>query len=178
MPRITRIATAVAVLLAASVAMTGCVAGTSAQASRAELYSSLAELVADSAAVVDVEVQSQEILDEDGTYTLSTVTVVSSFEPAGLASPSAVAPADELVVRQIGSASGPQSSEAATLLEVGEQYLLFLTPTMLDGDAGAQFYVVGVSAGIYRSEDGRYVRMQSDDGDVLPDTLTAADLTG
>lgn len=49
-------------------------------------------------------------------------------------------------------------------------------PSMLEGDAGSQFCVVGASAGLYRSEDGSYVRMPSDDGDVLPATLTAADL--
>lgn len=174
-----RIAAVAVALVATSLAVTGCSSGTSIEASRATLYSDVASIAADSSAAVEVEVQSQEVVQEDIPYTLSTVTVVTPFQPKGLASAlsskSDLASADMLVIRQLGSTE--EQSVPAPILEVGQRYLLFLTPSMMKGEAAAQFYVTGGSAGIYRSENGSFTHVKSEDADTLPATLTTAELT-
>lgn len=180
MRNLKNITAAFAVLVVATLAMTGCVTTeTSMHASRAKLYTDITEVIGESSAVVEIEVQSQEIV-EDGTHTLSTATVISAFQPKGLAatlsSATPVAAADKVIVRQLGSSE--QYGVPAPLLEIGNRYLLFLTPTTLEGDAGSQFYIVGGTAGLYTSESGNYVHVKTEDGDNLPATLTATELIG
>jgi len=57
----------------------------------------------------------------------------------------------------------------------GGQYALFLTPTMLSGEAASQYYVTGAEAGIYVRDGDVFRRVATDSGDTLPDTLDIAE---
>jgi len=158
--------------------------GAGAQNSRVALYDSLDAMVADSSAIIVGTVTSQSPAtddgEEEGGVTGSTVDVEESFSPSGLAStltgvePSAPAAGESLVVRQFGAPG--TITTAGPLLEVGTRYLLFLNPTMLPGDAAADFFVVGSAAGIYVADGDHFVRLV-DDGDDLPATLKPDALT-
>jgi hypothetical protein len=158
---------------------------------RTELYQSVRELAADSSLVALVDVQSQEVLEpaseRDIPYTLSTVNVVRSFAPGALGkevpqgAPSPDTRSGQIVVRQMGTS---EMETPAPILQPGTRYLLFLTPTMLEGEAASQYYVTGGSAGIYqagsagaRSTDGDiFSHGPFEEGDTLPSTLTPKDL--
>ncbi|MFD8768449.1 hypothetical protein [Microbacterium oxydans] len=175
-------------LVSLSLAMVACSTTTTIDSSRHTLYSDVSVLSGDSEAIVDVVVKSQEVVQEEIPYTLSTVTVIAPLRPKGLASnreaAAEVTPEEQIVIRQMGSVD--EEEVPAPLLEVGHRYLLFITSTKLEGDAASQFYVTGVSAGIYRTEssagarggDVTYTHVDRDSGDDLPPTLTAADLAG
>lgn len=180
---------ALAALVSLSLAMAACsTTTTSIDGSRHTLYSDVSALSGDSEAIVDVVVNSQEVVQEEIPYTLSTVTVIAPLRPKGLASnkeaSAEVTPEEQIIIRQMGSVD--EEEVPAPLLEVGNRYLLFITSTKLDGDAASQFYVTGVSAGIYQTEssaearggDVTYAHVDRDSGDNLPPTLTAADLAG
>lgn len=53
----------------------------------------------------------------------------------------------------------------------GGQYALFLTPSMLSGDAASQYFVTGAEAGIYVRDGDVFRRVAADSGDTLPDTM-------
>ncbi|WP_426320420.1 hypothetical protein [Microbacterium sp. E-13] len=161
--------------------------------SRSELYDSVQGIAADSSLVAVVEVKSQEVLkpasDKDTAYTLSTVSVISTFSPTGLAreipngvNPSGMTAGSQIIVRQMGTS---EMDTPARILNAGEKYLLFLTPSMLEGKAGSQFYVTGGSAGVYaapsdvtsRADDAAFTHGPFEEGDTLPDTLTAKELS-
>lgn len=180
---------ALVALVSLSLAMVACsTTTTTIVSSRHTLYSDVSVLSGDSEAIVDVVVKSQEVVQEENPYTLSTVTVIAPLRPKGLASnreaAAEVTPEEQIVIRQMGSVD--EEEVPAPLLEVGHRYLLFITSTKLEGDAASQFYVTGVSAGIYRTEssagarggDVTYTRVDRDSGDDLPPTLAAADLAG
>jgi len=150
------------------------------EGSRHELFDSVRSISAASSNVVVVEVQSQR--EEEGPqipYTISDAKVMTQFAPAGLGSaidlktPREIG--GEVAVRQMGS---KEVSTPAPILEIGRQYLLFLTPSMLDGEAAKQFYVTGGSAGIYSVEGSHFVHGPFTEGDNLPGALTTADLGG
>jgi hypothetical protein len=187
MRNVTRHAATLATLAAMASLLGGCAATTASEGSRAELYSDLTALAADSSALVEVVVESQEFVQDELPFTLSTVAVVASFAPDGLAADNGeaatIAPEAELVIRQLGPID--QTSERMSLLEVGERYLLFLTHSGLEGDAASQYYVTGVTAGIYAPErddsadgDAAFIRVDTGSGDTLPARLTTAELTG
>lgn len=79
------------------------------------------------------------------------------------------------MVRQTGSVAQSAPTE---LLTEGEEYLLYLTPSNLPGELASQYYVTGLSAGIYQKKDPSAANRtsQSDlDSDVIytradPDT--------
>jgi hypothetical protein len=157
----------------------GC-SGSGAHGSRAELYDSVSGLASDSTVVLAGTVEEQNVVQDipdGGDFTLSTVTVAETAKadtehPAG----------STLVVRQHGTEGEPGP---AGLLEKGKTYLLYLTPSGLDGDLASQFYVTGGSAGIYVTEQNEaarsaggvvegteFTKQQSDEGDQLPEQLT------
>lgn len=140
--------------------------------SRSELYGSVAALAADSTLVVVAEVLDQRVVDDQ---TQSTVVVAESFSPEGLGRevPEGTAPVDgnRLVVRQMNVAGIPS-------LSPGGQYLLFLTPTKLDGNAADDFYITGASAGVYAVTGDTFTHGPFEEGDTLPATLTRGDLEG
>jgi hypothetical protein len=139
--------------------------------SRAKLYSSIAELAADSGAVVAGTVVSQ-VPGADGTI-VSDVKVDSSYRPKGLgnnvASGAVSVPEAALVKVTI---FGPTTSAGSAYFTTGQQYLLFLTPTGLPGADQDEFFITGVTAGLYIEEGDHFVKSPSE-GDELPITLTA-----
>ncbi|WP_433675794.1 hypothetical protein [Microbacterium gorillae] len=163
----------IAGLLSASalVGTTACRSSTSgASGSRHELYESVEELVAASAFVVTGTVTGQI---ETGDTTNSTFSVTGSYAPAGLKTPD-VPLDDTIIVRQMGTSG---DALPYPLMTPGQDYLLFLVPTELPGDAGDDYYVVGGSAGIYEVDGEAFVHVPSDEGDMLPEKLTPDDLT-
>ncbi|MDY0828310.1 hypothetical protein SK224_04130 [Microbacterium sp. BG28] len=155
-------------LLAAAIALAGCtsVACGESAGSRATLYDSIEALAADSSlvAVAVVTITERSAADCDTTVTAR---IDRRFEPAALGG-TPTAERNDVVVRHTGPSD--------TLVE-GRSYLLFLTPTMLQGSAADDYFVTGVTAGIYRVEGDHFVHVPSE-GDDLPATLTPADLQG
>jgi hypothetical protein len=145
---------------------------------RTTLYNGIGQLIADSRLVVVGNVDSQSVVDANGNeppYTLSTVSVSRSVAPQGLAARSGggvvgMGEGGTVVVRQMG-VSGMEVP--APLLEVGQQYLLFLTPTGASGDTAGQYWTVGGPAGSFRLDGSGFARM-SEDGDRLPAAISRA----
>lgn len=176
-----------ALLLGAAsvVGLSGC-SGSSADGSRAQLYSSVDALASDSSIVVAGTVTEQRTardVENEGDFTLSTLTVVEAPK-----SDASHAPGASVVVRQIGSAETPGP---ANLLAPGKTYLLYLTPSGLSGDLASQFYVTGGTAGLYEAvgvpktnqrsatsavtDSTKFVHTGADEGDDLPSTIVLTD---
>lgn len=89
-----------------------------------------------------------------------------------------IAPDSQVVVRQIGSKDQPPP---APLMEVDNTYLLYLTPSGLQGDLASQYYVTGGNAGLYVAEQTNshsaasvptFVQVDAAEGEGLPSTIT------
>ncbi len=176
----TSIALAAVTAALAAAALTGC-STSHAEGSRAVLYDSVPSLAGDSSIVLTGTVQDQKTASDipnSGHFTISTVVVAAtaktdSAHPAG----------STVVVRQHGTTDNPGPG---ALLEQGKTYLLYLTPSGLDGDLGSQFYITGGTAGVYETEqnvaarsavpkDTEFTKAPSDEGDKLPAELTLED---
>lgn len=79
-------------------------------------------------------------------------------------------------VRQFG---GDSLEPPVSLLEVGDQYLLYLTPSGLAAPLDAQYYVTGANAGIFANGDAESARGSSvfrkfdgEPGEELPESVT------
>ena len=182
------IATAAAVIVGVT-ACSGSMPGNGgASGSRAVLYSNLDALEADSAIVVSGETVrlSTDVSDTGLPITYVTLRVDEVFEPSSLgenlpadllaeADRVDVGVGDQILVKQYGSADAP--GEFPPLTE-RSRYLLFLVPTMQEGEDASTFYVVGANAGIYAADNDAFSRAYPDSGDSLPMTLTTADLGG
>lgn len=140
-------------------ALAGCTS--SGSGSRAELYDSVAGIVADSALVVVARVTVQ-----DGA--VSTVEVAERFVPSGLGSG---LPAGTRLPDKLGSTLQVQQV-AEPYLERGQSYLLFLGPPADDGG----FFPTGGTAGVYLVQGTEFVHGEFTEGDTLPQTLTRQDL--
>lgn len=175
----------------AALAILGCIflascAAHSSTGSRVELFESVESLAEASVAVVRVSVSGQRFVSADeaartqqSAHTISDVSVLESWVGARLGARHAahpeIAAGDRITVRQGGTESEPSHGE---LLRVGQEYVLFLTPTEISDAPADQFYVTGGMAGIYVAEgsDAEFRRM-FDEGDTLPGTLRAAELS-
>lgn len=156
---------------------------TYADGARSTLYDSVQQLSRDSVAAVVATVADQQVVGKDSeTTTLSTIKVAEvTRDGFGTNLPSGQAGFPQgtpvVVVRQLG---GPDIQGPAPMLEVGRSYLLFLTPTMLPGEDGAQFYITGGSAGYYAAPQGAALDAKAsftkvgDEGDRLPGQITLA----
>jgi hypothetical protein len=142
----------------------------------------VASLAGDSSIVLAGTVQDQEIASDmpgGGEFTLSTVGISATAKtdanhPDG----------STVVVRQHGTAGDPGPG---SLLTEGRTYLLYLTPSGMDGDLASQFSVTGGTAGIYAKhrsavrspttvvESTEFTGTSSDEGDHLPAQLTLGD---
>lgn len=179
-----RAAAAALAVLGLTTACAGPVTSSS-SASRAALYGSLTELTAASSLVV-AGVAGDQRTAADITpsldFTLTAFEVEATVEPEGGSFEGRT-----IVVRQTGSADQPPP--AGSLLEPGRAYLLFLTASGLPGELAEQYYVTGVTAGLYTARDPAALLVESGDwgtavfdeaaveeGDVLPDAVTAADV--
>lgn len=118
--------------------------GSGSDMSRVRLYSNVAELAADSKLVVEGTATGQSVADDvDPTtdFTLSEVTIVKVLRGANN-----IKVGNSIVVRQMGS--GKQTPPVPILVP-GQVYLLYLTPSGLDGPLSSQYYITGANAGIY-----------------------------
>lgn len=144
--------------------------------SRATLYGSLQELVADSAVVVTAAVIETTEFESSGIpATRATLQVMESVPVTGLGANKgtvAVSSGDTIKVTQYGT---EVVSSSAPLLVVGKSYLLFLVSTGLPDAPADEFFVTGVSAGIYEQSADGYVSLATDD-DVVPARLTVEEL--
>jgi len=181
MNRTITVAAAAGVLTLSAIALTGCSSPHSA-GSRVELYDSVPALAADSSIVLSGIVQDQKTANDipgGSEFTLSTVEVSATAKtdashPAG----------STVVVRQHGSEGNPGPG---AMLEQGETYLLYLSPSGLDGDLASQFSVTGGTAGVYETKQNTaarnaavtestvFTKAPSDEGDDLPASLTLGD---
>lgn len=176
MNRTITVAAAAGVLTLSAIALTGCSSPHSA-GSRVELYDSVPALAADSSIVQDQKTAND--IPGGSEFTLSTVEVSATAKtdashPAG----------STVVVRQHGSAGNPGPG---AMLEQGETYLLYLSPSGLDGDLASQFSVTGGTAGVYETKQNTaarnaavtestvFTKAPSDEGDDLPASLTLGD---
>jgi hypothetical protein len=171
--------------------------GSGMHVSRAAIYGSVDELLADATDVVVVKVESAKVEEpaeqRDGSMTLVTASVEDTVARADMGRNRAEAgynvgsiePGDSIVIRQHGE-SGLDGAPTP-FLEPGEEYLLFLNPASPEGEAAAHFTVVGIDAGIYvHSEDDQFSWIASDPKfqdehaggpvDDLPELLSADDL--
>jgi hypothetical protein len=150
-----------AAVLAVLCTISACTSGSS--GSRHTLYESFDAIAADSSAIVVGAVALQRT---EGDTTISSFVVESSptnpqlgANVDGGANP--IEPGDVVEVRQMTD----------PWLVRGGQYALFLTPSMLSGDAASQYFVTGAEAGIYVRDGDVFRRVAADSGDTLPDTM-------
>ncbi|WP_129789244.1 hypothetical protein [Promicromonospora panici] len=118
---------------------------TDAHAPRVKLYDSVADLAADSGLVVTGQVVDQTTatdIDDVSEFTLST------FEISTVIAGAADVAGQQVVVRQHGSA---EHLPPAPLLEKEGAYLLYLTPSGLDGELAKHYYITGANAGMYQA---------------------------
>lgn len=155
--------------------------------SRSTLYGTLEELAGDSSAVVTGTAQQQTVhRDAEGsTFTLTTFAIEERINGSAIGEaiepgPTTIDVGTSIVVRQLGDPS--MRGLPAPILQVESRYLLFITPSMLPGEASRQFYITGGSAGYYRSAAGSSTPLHDafekvgDEGDSLPITLNVAEL--
>ncbi|MFE1664943.1 hypothetical protein [Microbacterium sp. P02] len=135
------------------------------------MYESIDDLARDSTAIVVGTVTTQRQSDDAMVSTFQVSNAPTNPQLGGDLDSADVPPVagDIVEVRQMDSAG---SSLAAPLLEPTREYLLFLTPSMLGGDAATQYYVTGGEAGLYIREGDEFRRMVTDSGDTLPETIT------
>lgn len=157
--------TLLALLVAASLA--GCATTSSSSGSRHALYDSNDAMVLDSTDIVVGTVQGESV---DGDATVATVVVENTPGNPSLGSnvdadAGTIQVGDEIEVRQ-------QIDEK---LRTGTQYLLYLTPTMLPGDAADQYYITGAEAGMYVRDGDVFRRVITDTGDTLSETISISE---
>jgi hypothetical protein len=156
----------VALMLGAAGCSSSAPSDESSAGSRATLYDSVDELAADSTAIINGVVTDQFT---EGDATVSVIPVDNvPFSPQ-LAANAGTPPSDVQVGDTVQVRQDPSSRP---LLEIGKEYFLWLTPTMLPGAAASQFFVTGSNAGIYISDGDAARRAAPDSGDDLPATIT------
>ena len=153
-----------ALLIAVVSVLAGC--SQSSSGSRATLYDSVESLAADSSSIVVGTVSAQST---EGDVTISSVEVTNAPTNSQLGAnlPDHTEPA------AVGDTVEVRQEDPSPALELGNEYLLFLTPTMLPGEATTQHFVTGAVAGLYIRQDDEFRRVVRDSGDTLPDTITA-----
>lgn len=156
--------------------------------SRSTLYTSVEDLSADSGLIVVGVVTDQTSSSDkrsdgapESAFTVSTFEIkeaesANNPEYQDVAVPET---GSTIKIRQLGSVQ--LDVVPAPILLVGQEYLLFLTPTGLSGDAASQFYITGGTAGYYEATSTQSARSVSpsdtfkkvgDEGDELPTSLT------
>lgn len=168
-----------AVLAALVLAASGC-SSQGVSGSRHTIYDSYESLAADSAAVVIGRVASQYEDTLEGASVPHTVSVVEVVEEPTVEGVAAKLEANRAVslssgtvieVRQLGGADFEETP--APLMRVGEEYLLFLTPSGLDGEFASQYFVTGANAGLFTIDGDDFTQL-TDSPDRFP---TSGDLT-
>lgn len=141
--------------------------------SRSEMYQSVSQLADDSDAIIVGTVESSENvsdIDPSTEFVLATVKVADTKKGN-------MTPGDTVIVRQT-----PLSD--AQLMSKGATYLLYLTESGLEGELASQYYVTGVTAGIYEKTQtsarsaASFERFDKASGDDLPDMIAASEIEG
>ena len=152
--------------------------GSGSDLSRVRLYSNVAELAADSKLVVEGTATGQSVADDvDPTtdFTLSKMKIVKV-----LRGPHNINVGNSIVVRQMGS---DKQTPPVPILVPGQVYLLYLTPSGLDGALSSQYYITGANAGIYvqpstglapaaAGKATQFSQVQRENGENLPASLS------
>ena len=171
----TRVAFTTALLVVTSLLAAGCVPGGQ-SGSRHTLYDDLDSLARDSSAIVVGSVRDQREEASAGfSSTISTVEVTNSPTNPSLGSnldagAVPVAVGEVIQVRQ----DGPEPN----VLQPGQEYLLYLTPSMLSGEESTHFFITGAVAGAYVRNGDDFTRVAVDSGDQLPETISIAGTEG
>ena len=155
----------VALIALMSAMLTACAGSSS--GSRATLYDGLDAMAADSSIIVIGTVTGQRA---DASTTVSTVEVTNAPSNPQLGANfegdlATVGVGDVIDVRQ----------DTGPVLTQGDEYLLFLTPSMLPGDAAEDYVITGAVAGLYERDGDEFRRVVPDSGDTLPETFTIAE---
>lgn len=152
--------------------------------SRVRLYSNVAELAADSKLVVEGTATGQFVADDvDPTtdFTLSKMKIVKVLRGADT-----INVGNSIVVRQMGS---DKQTPPVPILVPGQVYLLYLTPSGLDGALSSQYYITGANAGIYvqpstglapaaAGTETQFAQVQRENGENLPASLSDTQALG
>lgn len=152
------------IIITAIGALSGCAPSSS--GSRHTLYDDIDGLAADSSSIVVGTVSEQTAVDDGAVSSVEVTNAPTNPQLGGNLAErgNSIAVGDTVEVRQV----------AAPFLEVGTEYLLFLTPSMLEGDAATQFYVTGADAGIYIRDGDEFRRVAVNSGDTLPSIISIA----
>lgn len=141
--------------------------------SRSEIYQSVSQLADDSDAIIIGTVESSENVSD---IDLSTEFVLATVKVADTEKGN-ITTGDTVIVRQT-----PLSD--AQLMSKGATYLLYLTESGLEGELASQYYVTGVTAGIYEKTQtsarsaASFERFDKASGDDLPDMIAASEIEG
>lgn len=153
-----------------------------AHSSRVKLYPSVKSMADDSSAVVVGTVTEQRVaadIDETTEFTISTVEVSEVQK-----SKDSISRGDKLIVRQVGS---QKQAAPGPLMAVGATYLLYLTPSGLEGELREHFYITGANAGLYQAASAErrasyasndvFKQVEKQDGEDLPAEITLSEST-
>lgn len=157
--------------------------------SRVKLYDSEKSLADDSVAIVIGRVTDQSvergILDDSTDFTINDISIFSKIKGGD-----EVDPGNVIKVRQTGS---EEQVSGDKLLDDGVTYLLYLSPSGLDGALSQQYYITGATAGVYQADESSsntvnmqndngngfiFKRVNADSGDNLPETINRNQLEG
>ena len=136
------------------------------------MYDSLDSLARDSSAIVVGSVTNQRQESSEGfTTTISTIEVTNTPTNPQLGAnldpeSTPVAVGDLIQVRQ--------DLQHPSVLDPGQEYLLYLTPSMLPGNEATDFFITGAVAGAYLKDGDKFTRVETGSGDDLPDTIDIA----
>lgn len=78
----------------------------------------------------------------------------------------------------VGDLIQVREDPATSLLRPGQEYLLFLTQSTLPGDQTTQFRITGTDSGAYQMAGNQFIKIVTDNGDGLPDTIEIAGTRG
>lgn len=155
------------------------------ESSRAKMYDSEQQLAKDSTVIVVGNVDGQTTLEQgdDGhtKFTVSSVIVAEKIKGGGDADIGKT-----IQVRQTGVEDGSQHDP---ILQDDVTYLLYLSPSGLSGDAAAQYYVTGATAGMYMADTNHLIpdrraidtlvfkRVDAQSGDKLPEHIQTSQIS-
>lgn len=118
-------------------------------------------------------------IDQTTDFTISTVEVTNVQKAKD-----PVVQGGKLIVRQLGSQKQPAPGP---LMAVGDTYLLYLTPSGLEGELSTQFYITGANAGLYQAAAAEkrtnnapgdvFKQVKKQDGESLPEEITLSEST-
>lgn len=166
----------VAIAMIAIITLAGCTFSSGSSGSRSKGYHSIDALARDSTAVVVGTVLDRR---QEADTAISSVEVSHIPSTPGLGADtgwelSDIAVGDTIQVRQMGGTG----SRFVALAQVGLEYLFYLNPSGLPGEAATHYFIVGAEAGFYESDGAVFRRVAKDTGDTLPETIEIGDLVG